>query len=265
MDNFVIMSGAILVFCVILGFLNFAMYWWLIYKNKTYSDLFKAIGNGFYKFFDKIYKWFQVHDGTKTVYNSEYYNYSGTKNLEIPKRPATKTVRYEFVGWDTSNKDNDGNIVAKAIFVTLPVEYTVNIYDDDKVTLLKTAKVQYDTSVDVSNLKPQKPDDEKFTYKFVGFSEDLSKITENLNVYAKYLATPKKYTYRFLDRDGKKVIKQATAVYGTPIIAPKDPVSVSDIEYVYEFSHWSDYEEDMELTADVDFIAKYRIREKEEN
>jgi len=125
---------------------------------------------------------------------------------------------------------------------------------------LKSAVCEYGAGVNLSDLKPQKPESKEFSYEFVGWDKDTTAFYKNENVYAVYNAIPKKYTYKFVEEDGETIISQGTAIYGTPITCPTAPIKASKGDGVYDFSGWKGYSDGMLLTKDSVFVAEYTTK-----
>ncbi len=231
--------------------------WWKEIKQSDFAHFCKAIKKGFCKLF-------KIGDSgvVKTVYQDKQLNYSGTEFLPIPTKAPTKEFSYEFIGWDKTHVDEHGNTVIKAIYLQKVNEYQVNFYDDDRSTLLRTAVVQCGATIDVSDLTPHKPESKEFSYEFVGWDKDISAIIQSENVYAVYKAIPKKYTYTFFDADGRSIIYQSSAIYGTPISIPPNPEKKSNAKENFEFYGWKNYKDGMVLTKDISFEAIYKVEEK---
>ena len=243
---------SILVFSTVLSCL-----WWVDVKKRPLKELWICIKKAIWGFFEKIYEFFNYNSTVKTVYSDKSMNYSGTEFLPIPTKAPTNQYTYEFVGWDKNGVDENGNIVVRAIYLQKVTKCYINVFDDDKTTLLYSAVVEYGAGVNLSDLHPEKPDSKEFSYKFVGWDKDINAFYKNENVYAVYNAIPKKYTYKFVDEDGETIVSQGTAIYGTPIIAPKAPKKDSSTNEVNEFSGWKNYTEGMLLTKDCVFFAEY--------
>ena len=226
--------------------------WWVDKKKKPLKDLFKAIG----KPFAKIFGVFTYDSSVKTVYSDKSMNYSGTEFLPIPTKAPTDQYTYEFVGWDKNGVDERGNIVVRAIYLQKVVKCFINVYDDDKTTLLGTFEADYGSGVNLSDLKPTKADSKEFSYKFVGWDKDTSAFYKNENVYAVYQALPKKFEYKFILDDGT-VVSEGVAIYGTPIYAPSAPAKTAD-DQMFEFAGWKNYKEGMVLTRNQVFVAEYK-------
>ncbi len=230
---------------------------WVDVKKKTLKDLRKAIADGFMSFFGKIHDFFTANTAVKTVYSDKSLNYSGTEFLPVPTKAPTDKYTYEFVGWDKNGVDANGNTVVRAIYLQKVTRCCINVFDDDKQTLIKSAEVEYGAGINLDDVKLSKPDTKEFSYEFIGWDKDIDAFYKHENVYAVYKAIPKKYTYTFLDEDEKTVLNQGTAVYGTPIVAPAAPKKENTKQIVYEFAGWKGYEDGMSLTKDMTFIASF--------
>lgn len=230
---------------------------WVDVKKKSMKDLKKAIADGFMSFFGKIHDFFTANSAVKTVYSDKSLNYSGTEFLPVPTKAPTDKYTYEFVGWDKNGVDANGNTVVRAIYLQKVTRCCINVFDDDKITLIKSAEVEYGAGINLDDVKLSKPDTKEFSYEFIGWDKDIDAFYKHENVYAVYKAIPKKYTYTFVDEDEKTVLNQGTAVYGTPIVAPTAPKKENTKELVYEFAGWKGYEDGMLLTKDVTFVASF--------
>lgn len=234
--------------------------WWVDVKKRPLKDMFAQIKNGFWFMFEQIYSLFSTNSTVKTVYSDKARNYSGTEFLPIPTKAPTNQYTYEFVGWDKNGVDEKGNMVVKAIYLQKVIKCYINVFDDDRETLLKSEVVEYGAGITLDELRPTKPETKEFAYEFVGWDKDISAFYKNENVYAVYNAIPKKYSYKFVEDDGTSVISQGTAIYGTPIIPPADPQKASDKNEVCEFVGWKNYVDGMVLTKDVTFVAMYSVK-----
>ena len=231
--------------------------WWVDAKKKTIKELGVAIKNGFMSFFGKIHDFFTANTAVKTVYSDKSLNYSGTEFLPVPTKAPTDKYTYEFVGWDKNGVDASGNTVVRAIYLQKVTRCCINVFDDDKQTLIKSVEVEYGAGVNLDDVKLSKPDTKEFSYEFIGWDKDIDAFYKHENIYAVYKAIPKKYTYTFVDEDGKTVLNQGTAVYGTPIVAPVAPKKENTKTHVYEFAGWKGYEDNMPLTKDCVFEAHF--------
>ena len=243
--------------CVLIFTAVVVCFWWVDIKKRPLKDLFLYIKKGLWSICEQVGELFTYNNTVKTVYSDKSLNYSGTEFLPIPTKAPTNQYTYEFVGWDKNGVDEKGNIVVRAIYLQKVIQCYINVFDDDKQTLLKSAVCEYGAGVNLSDLKPHKPESKEFSYEFVGWDKDTTAFYKNENVYAVYNAIPKKYTYQFVEEDGETIISQGTAIYGTPITCPTAPKKVSKSDGVYEFLGWRGYSDGMLLTKDSVFVAEY--------
>ncbi len=234
--------------------------WWTEVKKRKLKDIFVELKNGIWFMCEQIYAALNPSSSVKTVYSDKARNYSGTEFLPIPTKAPTSQYTYEFVGWDKNGVDEKGNIVVRAIYLQKVAKCYINFYDDDKVRLVASRETEYGAGVNVDDLKLSKPETKEFIYEFVGWDKDTTAFFKNENVYAVYNAIPKKYEYKFFDDDGETILSQGIAIYGTPIMPPKEPTKLGDETQIYEFVGWKNYSDGMVLTKDINFTAVYAAK-----
>ena len=129
-------------------------------------------------------------------------------------------------------------------------EYTVNLkYEDGAI--YKTLQITEGENLTLEELT-------KDGYTFLGWylndvkQNDEFIPTTNVDLYAKFQIN--KYTYKFVDFDGK-VLKEETVDYGSEIVAPSAPTRAETDEYRYEFKGW-DKSFDA-ITSDIEIKALY--------
>lgn len=243
-------------------FLVFAVLfiWWVDTKKRPFSEFLKIVGDKLVLFWSDVCRLFNFNASVKSVYSDKSLNYSGTEFLPVPTKAPTNQYTYEFVGWDKNGVDENGNIVVRAIYLQKVTVCKVNVFDADKTTLLASYDVEYGSGINLDELKPHKNDTKEFTYEFVGWDKKLDAFYDNTKIYAVYNAQPKKYTYKFVEEDGKTVVSEGNALYGTPIVAPAAPKKEGNEKGIYEFAGWKGYDGNTILTKDVLFIASYDFR-----
>lgn len=234
--------------------------WWVDTKKRPFKEFWKIVGDWFSRVGGDIYGLFHMGGTVKTVYSDKTLNYSGTEFLPIPTKAPTNQYTYEFVGWDKNGIDENGNIVVRAIYLQKVTVCRISVFDSDKATLLASYNIEYGSGLNLSDLKPHKNDTKEFTYEFVGWDKKLDAFYNDEKIYAVYNAIPKKYTYRFLEEDGKTVVSEGNAIYGTPIVAPTAPVKAPTDKGLFEFAGWKGYEGNTILTKDVQFYATYDFK-----
>ena len=161
---------------------------------------------------------FDTDGGTEVLPITQDYNTTITK----PENP-TKTG-YKFDGW---NKEIPSTMPAEN--VTVKALWTIGRYtitfDTDGGTEIRPITQDYNTPVTV-------PDDPTRTgYVFAGWDKDVPTLMPGEDVTVKALWN-KLYTLSY-DTDGGSEILSVTAVIGTPIVVPADPIKTG-----YTFKGW---------------------------
>lgn len=236
--------------------------WWVDTKKRPFKEFLQIVWDKIVLVWSEITNaltdWFK--DNVKTVYSDKTLNYSGTEFLPVPTKAPTNQYTYEFVGWDKNGIDENGNIVVRAIYLQKVTVCNISVFDADKTTLLGTYNVEYGSGVNLGDLKPHKNETKEFTYEFVGWDKNTDAFYGDEKIYAVYNAVPKKYTYKFFEEDGKTVVSEGNAIYGTPIVAPVAPKKEPTDKGLYEFAGWKGYELNTILTKDMSFYASYEFR-----
>lgn len=213
---------------------------------------------------------------TSTVNNYTYtfYDENGTtvlKTLEAPygtvitppadpTKAATAQYTYAFDEWVgyTANMKLTKDISFKASYTSTVNKYTYTFYDEDGSTVLKTATVDYGTTI-TPPADPTKAATAQYTYTFDSWSGYTTGMTiaKDVSFTATYKSAVNKYTYTFYDEDGTTVLKTASVDYGTTITPPVDPTKESDNANTYTFSGWAGYTSGMTISKNVSFTATY--------
>lgn len=234
--------------------------WWVDTKKRPFKEFWQIVGDRITMVWGEVCSLFHFGGEVKSVYSDKTLNYSGTEFLPIPTKAPTNQYSYEFVGWDKNGVDESGNIVIRAIYLQKVTVCNVSVFDSDKTTLLASYNVEYGSGVNLSELKPHKNETKEFTYEFIGWDKNLDAFYNDEKVYAVYNAIPKKYTYKFLEEDGKTIVSEGNAIYGTPIVAPVAPKKDPTDKGLYEFAGWKGFEANTILTKDMSFYAVYDFK-----
>ena len=150
------------------------------------------------------------------------------------------------------------SFTAVAVFSNKPRAYTVRFYKEETLeTLVDEISVDYGEAAH-SEVIPTKEEDVEYTYEFSSWNQDLSSVTNDMDVYAVFDKTKRQYTYRFIDHNGN-VIKEETDYYGSIVVAPEDDAKPSDTQYSYKFIGWSNFnsEGDTTVSGNVDYVALF--------
>lgn len=252
----VIFSAVTLVFILV----AVLFIWWVETKKRPFKEFWKIVWDRIVLFWSDVAGLFHFKTDVKTVYSDKTLNYSGTEFLPIPTKAPTNQYTYEFIGWDKNGIDENGNIVVRAIYLQKVTVCNVSVFDSDKTTLLASFNVEYGSGINLSELKPHKNETKEFTYEFVGWDKNTDAFYADEKVYAVYNAIPKKYTYTFYEEDGKTIVSEGSALYGTPIVAPTAPKKEPTDRGLYEFRGWRGYEGNTILTRDMVFYADYEFK-----
>ena len=163
---------------------------------------------------------------------------------------------YIFTGWYLDGEETPfdfntpitGETILKARFVAIEKQkYEVTFYNFDGSQYGGTQQVEEGKSA----IKPSDPSYEG--YKFLGWAQDFTNVTENVRVYP--IFTPKTYTVTFLDVNGQELNVQ-TVYHGKNAVEPS--VSEISVPMGYEFVGWS--ESVKRVTSDLTVIAKVKAK-----
>ncbi|MBQ9742566.1 MAG: leucine-rich repeat protein, partial [Ruminococcus sp.] len=98
-----------------------------------------------------------------------------------PTKAESASTRYTFTGWDKSYTDIRSDMIISPVFSSQTKTFTVEFLNTDGTTL-ETFTVSYGESCPIPETTPEKAADDKYTYTFTGWDQDLSVITSDLNV-----------------------------------------------------------------------------------
>ena len=70
--------------------------------------------------------------------------------------------------------------------------------------------------------------------------DNLSNVTANRNVYAKYTANYKEYNIKFVNDNGDSISSKTDYHYGDLLVLPENPTKEATAEYTYTFAGWSE-------------------------
>lgn len=160
---------------------------------------------------------------------------------ETPNKPTINEIDYTFNGWSPLISSVIKDAIYYAQFIESSHIYQIKFYDEDGSTLLNSIGVSYGEKADYKGSLPTKESTNQFDYEFAkwvteinGNTEaNLSYITKDINVYAKYTNVLRKYLVKFINEDGT-ILKEEYVEYGQKAIAP-----VVDEINMKKFNGWS--------------------------
>lgn len=191
--------------------------------------------------------YFRCLDDDGVTLISEGYCYKN-RPLVLTDAPDKTDEKYiwEFAGWTGYQE----GMIADESDMTFTAHYTkrdrifkYTFLDDDGRTVLKTGEGKYGESFEAPEVRDRIDPGNIYTFlRFEGYSEGMT-LNGNMEFKAVYEITPRTYTYTFLSKDGKRVLKRETAVYGSTIYAPRGDMS------------FAGFQAGMKLTKDEVFVA----------
>ena len=127
-------------------------------------------------------------------------------------------------------------------------------------TILYSTKVEEGQKVEYKGPEPTKPDTDRLTYKFSNwdFSLDLP-VNGDLEIFAEYKSTVKKFKVTFLDYDGSVLLKVFIEYGEHAYFTNLNPTRTSDDEHIeYKFNGWDKSPQLTTIYEDTEFKASYR-------
>ena len=190
-----------------------------------------------------------LFDSTLNQYKVTYLDYDGTELYSamfdygkkpsystIPKREKTVAYIYAFAGWSPTVEFVSGEATYKAVYDSTLQKYTIQFMNGEKSLLSKD--VEYGTVPKYDGDTPTKPATKEYSYSFVGWTPEISKVTKATSYTAKFDSTLNKYMVVF--QNGAKVLQDSEVEYGKiPTYKGETPQKTSTAKYDYAFSSWS--------------------------
>ena len=175
------------------------------------------------------------------------YTYNEMPSINTPQSYSDIEYFYTFKGWDKEVVSVTKNTVYTAQWNAEPVNYTVTWNIDG---IKSYSNYTYNQIPEYGSV-PTKASTEQYDYVFIGWSPEITAVTENVEYVAQFEAILRKYTVRWII-DG--VLEEQELYYGDLPTHP-NPVKESDAQYDYLFSGWD--REPMVVSGDQDYTAKF--------
>jgi hypothetical protein len=131
--------------------------------------------------------------------------------------------------------------------------YTINFVKEDG-TLLQSVSAEEGTTPSYTGDDLVKKEDEGYTYTFAGWEPEIVPAVDNVVYVAKFTATPKTYSVKFLNADGTE-LKSSLVSYGQRPETPGIPKKAADAQYTYSFAGWTPAIGS--VTGDTTYTATY--------
>ncbi len=189
---------------------------------------------------------------TMTLEYGAIPNYSGT-----PSKANSEQYKYTFVGWSPAVEKVTGETVYKAIYDSVLQKYTIEFKANGKSLL--SINYDYGSIPTYDGTVPTKSSTKEYSYSFVGWTPEISKVTGATSYTAKFDSTIRTYEITFIS-DGK-TLQSKEVEYGTlPKFEGKDPSKKESKGYTYSFKGWKPsiamVKEKATYTAVFDSVAK---------
>lgn len=190
--------------------------------------------------------------------------------LTAPAKPSTKQHDYVFAGWvdedgellDMTNMTADLNAYASYDPVVRTYNVTWKVGSGDVVQQWKYGQTPvFDGTLD-------KPQDERYTYEFIGWDKTPSAVTGDVTYTAQYESKDRRYSVTFDMGDGTAPIVKEYR-YGQSLVdvvsALSKPYLAPTAEFTYTFKGWNGsdgqfYKSNADfptLTGDMTFTADF--------
>ena len=202
---------------------------------------------------------FEDYDGTPI--ETVNYHWGDTVNAPAdPTREADETYTYEFAGWSPEVAPVAGEATYKATYTPIYREYEIKFvnYNGDEI---ETYHLHWGDEVTApEDPAPVKPEDDTYTYHFIGWSPAVVPVAGDAVYVAQFEDIYKEYEIKFVDYDESE-IDTYTLHWGDTVTPPADPTREADDTYTYEFAGWSP-EVDV-VSGSITYTATYTETYKE--
>ena len=169
----------------------------------------------------------------------------------------------------TAKTSNDWDDYIEFVVVERPVEptyYTVRFLDWNGV-VLQSSQVLEGIMPSYTGATPTKPEDETYTYEFIGWNPEIVAAYSDADYTAQFRATEKiiipdttYYTITFMDWNGIVLQSSQVPEGEMPAYNGTTPTKPEDENFTYEFSGW--LPTIVAATANVTYIAQYTATKK---
>ena len=142
--------------------------------------------------YDKVTNEYTVtflnEDGTELQSGKVAYGTTPEYKSDEPEKKSDAQYTYKFAGWDPEPAAVTGDASYTAKYDKITNEYTVKFLNDDG-TVLQSGKVAYGKTPSFNGDDPVKAGTAEYTYKFSGWTPELTAVTKDAEYTAVYTAT----------------------------------------------------------------------------
>ncbi len=234
----------------------------VIYCPKDSEAHRYAAENGIkYELTDEWTYIFLAEDG-ETVLKS-VTTFAGEEILppEAPEKPDTDHSVFVFKGWNgfENGMKLEGDVEFVPVFEEVMNKYTY-VFRNADGTVFASGELAYGDVLTLPENTPEKAMTEKYYYEFTGwedFEGESITITGDVEFEPVFAEHDRIYTVSFTDDTGTKIISSEEYKFGDSISVPEAPAKESTDTERFTFAGWSGYEENMTVTGDMTFKARF--------
>lgn len=212
--------------------------------------------------YNEITKTFKVTfmNSDNTILDEVIVNYGNkAETNKVPTKETSIGKKTNFVKWDQDLTYITKDTITYPEFTESTLIYEVTFINDNNEVLYKT-NVEYGQDVIYEGETPTKEETVECKYFFSKWDHELTNITSDTIIKAKYNFSYKKYTCTFLDYY-KEIYNVQTLQYNSKIISPSSPMPIKENGETMVFEKWDPvFIEGTKITCDVVFTAIYTIK-----
>ena len=199
--------------------------------NATYTAQFTETVN-------KYTVTWENHNGT--VLKTDTLNYGDMPSYvgAVPTRASTTQYSYTFAGWSPTVSTVAENMTYTAQFTETVNKYTV-IWQNFDGAELKIDTIAYGAVPEYRGIAPQKAGDERYSYKFIGWTPTVAEVSSDVTYTAIFERSENIYEIVWKNYDGT-ALKTDILPYGTlPSYGNAAPERAKTAQYTYTFTGWT--------------------------
>ena len=191
-----------------------------------------------YATFNEVDRYYTVNflDENDEVLDSqrvEYMTSAEDPTRNIPVRVIDENKVFAIVGWDKDFSKVTSNMKTYAIYEEVDRYYVVRYFDDNG-GLIKETNAEYGSSVVAPIDQEKVHPNPSYHYIFMGWTEDSSFVTSDLNIYPVFESEIRTFTVTFIN--GDETTSQVVN-YNQQAIAPI-PFKTNTPQITYTFDKW---------------------------
>jgi hypothetical protein len=184
---------------------------------------------------------FKNYDGSVLYTDTVDYGAAAKYEGVNPAKPATAQYSYSFNGWDNDFSKVTSDMTTNALFSESINSYVVTFKGEDGA-VLQQVTVKYGETAVYSGTTPTKSSTAQYSYKFTGWSAELTNVVSDLTVTPVFSLVTNQYTVTWVDGNGNTIYQETLDYGATPSYNATTygtPSKAGTAKYSYTFSSWS--------------------------